>query len=59
MEDITYQVLLPKKFWEIAKDKDKLKGLISSYFSVGYPKYSIKRIVQDGEFHIAICVRGD
>ncbi|MED1557553.1 hypothetical protein [Bacillus paramycoides] len=59
MEEVTYQILLPKKFWEVAKDKDELKRLIRNHFSIGYPNYSVKRIVQNGDFHIAICVRRD
>ncbi|MED0993636.1 MULTISPECIES: hypothetical protein [Bacillus] len=57
MDLIEYQVLLPNKFWELAKSKEELKQMIKQYFSVGYPHYEIKRIIKSGQAHIVICTR--
>ncbi|HDR7797802.1 TPA: hypothetical protein QCY03_001551 [Bacillus tropicus] len=57
MDLIEYQVLLPNRFWELAKSKDELKKMIEQYFSVGYPHYKIKKIIRSGESYIAICER--
>lgn len=57
MDLIEYQVLLPNKFWDLAKSKDELKQMIEQYFSVDYPHYEIKRIIKNGQAHIAICIR--
>ncbi|EJP84673.1 hypothetical protein [Bacillus cereus] len=54
---VTYQVLLPQKFWEEANDEAELSKMIKHYFRVGYPHYVIKKIINDGESHIAICER--
>ncbi|MGE6365173.1 hypothetical protein ACQKD9_15455 [Bacillus paramycoides] len=57
MDLIEYQVLLPNKFWELAKSKDELKQMIEKYFSVGYPHYNIQQIIESGQAHLAICIR--
>ncbi len=57
MDLIEYQVLLPNKFWDLAKSKDELKQMIEQYFSVGYPHYEIQRIIKSGQAYIAICIR--
>ncbi|PGB38756.1 hypothetical protein [Bacillus toyonensis] len=57
MDLVEYQVLLPNKFWELAKRKDVLKQIIAQYFSVGYPHYEIQRIIKSGQAHIAVCTR--
>ncbi|AOM08907.1 MULTISPECIES: hypothetical protein [Bacillus] len=57
MHSIEYQVLLPKKFWDLAKSKDELKQMIEQYFKIGYPQYEIQRIIKSGQAHIAICNR--
>ncbi|MBK5346073.1 MULTISPECIES: hypothetical protein [Bacillus] len=58
MHLVNYQVLLPNKFWELAKSKEELKQMINQYFSVGYPHYDIQQIIKSGTSHIAICKRG-
>ncbi|MGG5737769.1 hypothetical protein [Bacillus cereus group sp. IBL03679] len=57
MDLIEYQVLLPNKFWQLAKSKDELKQMIEHYFSVGYPHYEIKRIINSGQAYVAVCTR--
>ncbi|MGS2746053.1 hypothetical protein ACVAMH_03925 [Bacillus zanthoxyli] len=57
MDLIEYQVLLPNKFWELAKNKDELKQMIKQYIKVGYPHYEIQRIIKSGQAHIAVCIR--
>ncbi|PEZ20302.1 hypothetical protein [Bacillus cereus] len=57
MRLIEYQVLLPNKFWDLAKSKEELKQMVEKYFSVGYPHYEIQRIIKSGQAYIAICVR--
>ncbi|MBJ8039014.1 hypothetical protein COM05_17045 [Bacillus toyonensis] len=57
MDLVEYQVLLPNKFWDLAESKDELKKMLEQYFSVAYPHYKIKRIIRNGESHIAICER--
>ncbi|HDR6243982.1 hypothetical protein [Bacillus cereus] len=57
MRLIEYQVLLPNKFWDLAKSKEELKQLVEKYFSVGYPHYEIQRIIKSGQAYIAVCVR--
>ncbi|MCU4715949.1 hypothetical protein OCE25_27245 [Bacillus cereus] len=57
MDLVEYQVLLPNKFWDLAKSEDELNQMIKKYFSVGYPHYKIKKIIQNGESRIAICER--
>ncbi|PFD35089.1 hypothetical protein CN285_24525 [Bacillus cereus] len=57
MEEVTYQVLLPKKLWEVTKDKDELKKMIENYFSVGYPHYEIQRIIKSGQAYVTVCTR--
>ncbi|HDR7788031.1 TPA: hypothetical protein ACGW22_003554 [Bacillus paranthracis] len=52
-----YQVLLPNKFWDLAKSKDELKRMIEKYFKVGYPHYEIQRIIQSGQAYVAVCTR--
>ncbi|WP_081806699.1 hypothetical protein [Bacillus sp. H1a] len=42
MDLVVYQVLLPNKFWELAKSKEELKQMIEQYFSVDYPHYDIQ-----------------
>ncbi|WP_144561615.1 hypothetical protein [Bacillus mycoides] len=57
MNLVPYQVLLPNKFWEQAKNEEELNQMIEKYLSVSYPNYNIQKIIQDGESHIAICER--
>ncbi|MEF8680443.1 UNVERIFIED_CONTAM: hypothetical protein ORM23_10090 [Bacillus cereus] len=57
MRLIEYQVLLPNKFWDLAKNKEELKQMVEKYFSVGYPHYEIQRIIKSGQAYIAVCVR--
>ncbi|HGH7185600.1 hypothetical protein PDR31_14265 [Bacillus cereus] len=57
MRLIEYQVLLPNKFWDLAKSKEELKQMVEKYFSVGYPHYEIQRIIKSGQAYIAVCVR--
>ncbi|MGG0258141.1 hypothetical protein ABEY48_08690 [Bacillus mycoides] len=57
MDLVEYQVLLPNKFWDLAKNEEELKQMIERYFSVGYPHYKIKKIIQNGKSQIAICER--
>lgn len=57
MDLVVYQVLLPNKFWELAKNREKLEQMIERYFSVGYPHYGIQRIIKSGQSHIAVCTR--
>lgn len=57
MDLIEYQVLLPNKFWDLAKSKDELKQMIEQYFSVGYPNYEIQRIIKSGQAYVAVCTR--
>lgn len=51
--DVPHRVLLPKKIWEQARDKEHLKRLIYEYIAKGYPDYRIKA-VKDG---FAICTK--
>ncbi|EJR85177.1 hypothetical protein ABEY48_30030 [Bacillus mycoides] len=57
MHSIEYQVLLPKKFWDLAKSKDELKQMIEQYFKIGYPQYEIQRIIKSGQAYVAVCTR--
>jgi hypothetical protein len=57
MDLIEYQVLLPNKFWDLAKNKDELKKMIEQYFSVGYQNYEIQRIIKSGQAYVAVCTR--
>jgi len=57
MRLIEYQVLLPNKFWDLAKSKEELKQMVEKYSSVGYPHYEIQRIIKSGQAYIAVCVR--
>ncbi|HFK1537696.1 hypothetical protein AB1I92_16155 [Bacillus mobilis] len=57
MDLIEYQVLLPNKFWDLAKNKDELKQMIEQYFNVGYPHYEIQRILKSGNAYVAVCTR--
>ncbi|HDR8162184.1 TPA: hypothetical protein QC072_005153 [Bacillus cereus] len=52
-----YQVLLPNKFWNLAKSKDELKQMIDQYFKAGYPHYEIQRIIKSGQAYVAVCKR--
>ncbi|PGZ46108.1 hypothetical protein COE56_25310 [Bacillus anthracis] len=52
-----YQVLLPNKFWDLAKSKDELKQMIEQYFKNGYPHYEIQRIIKSGQAYVAVCTR--
>ncbi|WJE55345.1 hypothetical protein QRE66_17960 [Bacillus cereus] len=54
---VSYQVLLPNKFWEQAKNEEELNQLIEQYFSVGYPHYEIQRIIKSGQAYVAVCTR--
>ncbi|EOQ06918.1 hypothetical protein [Bacillus cereus] len=55
MDLIEYQVLLPNKFWSLAKSKDELKQMIEQYFKVGYPHYEIQQIIKSGQAYVAVC----
>ncbi|PGS62837.1 hypothetical protein COC69_31975 [Bacillus cereus] len=57
MDLIEYQVLLPNKFWDLARSNDGLKLMIEQYFSVGYPHYEIQRIIKNGAAYVAVCTR--
>lgn len=57
MDLIEHQVLLPSKFWDLAKSKDELKQMIEQYFSVGYPNYEIQQIIKSGQAYVAVCTR--
>ncbi|MEJ9124415.1 hypothetical protein P4I92_11930 [Bacillus cereus] len=57
MDLIEYQVLLPDKFWDLARSEDELKEMIQKYFKIGYPYYEIQRIIQSGQSYVAICTR--
>lgn len=57
MDLIEYQVLLPSKFWDLARNEDELKEIIQKYFKIGYPHYEIQRIIQSGQAYVAICTR--
>ncbi|MGH0886495.1 hypothetical protein ACQVSG_14965 [Bacillus cereus] len=57
MDLIEYQVLLPNKFWDLAESNEELKQMIKQYFSVGYPRYEIQRIIKSGQAYIAVCIR--
>ncbi|MGR5998368.1 hypothetical protein ACT7DF_30525 [Bacillus cereus] len=57
MHSTEYQVLLPKRFWDLAKSKDELKQMIEHYFKVGYPQYEIQRIIKSGQAYVAVCTR--
>ncbi|HDR4865704.1 TPA: hypothetical protein QCR55_002054 [Bacillus cereus] len=52
-----YQVLLPNKFWNLAKSRDELKQMIEQYFKAGYPHYKIQRIIKSGQAYVAVCTR--
>ncbi|HDR6388556.1 MULTISPECIES: hypothetical protein [Bacillus] len=52
-----YQVLLPNKFWNLAKSRDELKQMIEQYFKAGYPHYEIQRIIKSGKAYVAVCTR--
>ncbi|WP_242306562.1 hypothetical protein [Bacillus cereus group sp. BfR-BA-01317] len=57
MHSIEYQVLLPKKFWDLARSEEELKLMIEQYFSVGYSHYEIQRIIKSGQAYVAVCTR--
>ncbi|GAB6614107.1 MULTISPECIES: hypothetical protein [Bacillus] len=57
MDLIEYQVLLPNKFWDLAKSKEDLNQMIEQYFKVGYPYYEIQRITKSGQAYVAVCTR--
>ncbi|HHY2674562.1 hypothetical protein ABEX53_28750 [Bacillus toyonensis] len=57
MDLVEYQVLLPNKFWDLAKNKDELKQMIEEYFKIGYPHYEIQRIIKSGQAYVAVCTR--
>ncbi|WP_192797651.1 MULTISPECIES: hypothetical protein [unclassified Bacillus (in: firmicutes)] len=57
MNLIEYQVLLPNKFWDLAKSKDELKQIIEQYFENGYSHYEIQRIIKSGQAYVAVCTR--
>ncbi|MGH0487442.1 hypothetical protein ACQVPJ_24020 [Bacillus mycoides] len=57
MDLVVYQVLLPNKFWELAKSKEELKQMIKQYFSIGYPHYEIQRIIKSGPAYVAVFTR--
>ncbi|PFI53883.1 hypothetical protein COI76_14575 [Bacillus cereus] len=57
MDLIEYQVLLPNRFWKLAKSEEELKQMIERYFKVGYPHYEIQRIIKSGQAYVAVCTR--
>ncbi|WP_186320901.1 hypothetical protein [Bacillus mycoides] len=57
MHLVLYQVLLPNKFWELAKSKEEFEQMIKQYFSIGYPHYEIQRIIKGGPAYVAVCTR--
>ncbi len=57
MDLIEYQVLLPNKFWDLAKNNEELKQMIEQYFKIGYPHYEIQRITKSGQAYVAVCTR--
>ncbi|MFI2797347.1 hypothetical protein ACTFRK_13670 [Bacillus cereus group sp. MYBK227-2] len=57
MRLIEYQVLLPNKFWNLAKSRYELKQMIEQYFKAGYPHYEIQRIIKSGQAYVAVCTR--
>ncbi|WP_259417630.1 hypothetical protein [Bacillus toyonensis] len=57
MDLVEYQVLLPNKFWDLAKNKDELKQMVEEYFKIGYPHYEIQRIIKSGQAYVAVCTR--
>ncbi|MCM3219628.1 hypothetical protein M3644_07395 [Bacillus cereus] len=57
MDLIEYQVLLPNKFWNLAKNKDELKQMIEQYFKFSYPHYEIQRVIKSGQAYVAVCTR--
>ncbi|HDR7363163.1 TPA: hypothetical protein QCX21_000831 [Bacillus toyonensis] len=57
MDLIVYQVLLPNKFWGLAKSEEELKRMVEQYLSVGYQQYEIQKIIKSGQAHLAICIR--
>ncbi|HDR7980750.1 TPA: hypothetical protein ACOQ31_001711 [Bacillus cereus] len=57
MDLIEYQVLLPNKFWDLAKSKEDLNQMIEQYFKGGYPHYEIQRITKSGQAYVAVCTR--
>ncbi|MED3022367.1 MULTISPECIES: hypothetical protein [Bacillus cereus group] len=57
MDLIEYQVLLPNKFWNLAKSKEELKQMIEQYFKIGYPHYEIQQIIKSGQAYVAVCTR--
>ncbi|MES9691983.1 hypothetical protein ABWK39_10790 [Bacillus toyonensis] len=57
MDLIEYLVLLPNKFWDLAKSKDELNRMIEKYFAVVYPHYEIRRIIKSGQAYVAVCTR--
>ncbi|MGY2609511.1 hypothetical protein [Bacillus pretiosus] len=57
MDLIEYQVLLPNKFWDLAKSKEELKQMIEQYFKIGYPHYEIQHIIKSGQAYVAVCTR--
>ncbi|EOO74923.1 hypothetical protein IIC_02377 [Bacillus cereus VD021] len=54
---VTYQVLLPQKFWEQTNNEEELNLMIEQYFRVGYPNYETQEIIESGVAHIAVCIR--
>ncbi|PHE92492.1 hypothetical protein COF81_19745 [Bacillus pseudomycoides] len=57
MNLVSYQVLLPNKFWEKANNEEELNQMIEHYFNVSYPNYEIQKIIKSGQAHMAVCVR--
>ncbi|PFJ07796.1 hypothetical protein COD67_21530 [Bacillus cereus] len=59
MDLVEYQVLLPNKFWDLAKSKEELKQMIKHYIHNSYPEYQIEKVIEKNESYIAICIRGE
>lgn len=41
---VPYRVLLPRRIFDEAKDRDHFKQLLSIYMRTSYPNYIVKRI---------------
>lgn len=51
--EVPRKVLLPRRIWEEAKNKEHFKQLVLEYMGASYPDYLVKKV--QGRF--AICER--
>lgn len=51
--EVPRKVLLPRRIWEEAKDKEHFKKLVLVYMQTAYPDYRVKKV--QGRY--AICER--